>query len=174
MDKRKHPDKLNNFSVWIDDDKLLGVVDATLPNLTPLKETSKGAGIAGEYETRAIGHYGSMKLQLTWRRATSQAHLLMNPEGKTIELRALGQTIDSGDYTFGMSKVRVVIRASGSDMQLGKFDPATAMGTTTEIECMYLKIEEDGEVTFEHDKLNFKSVINGKDELEEARSFLDG
>ena len=42
----KHPDKLNNFAVWMDGDKLLGVVDVTLPNLTPLKETSKGAEIA--------------------------------------------------------------------------------------------------------------------------------
>jgi P2 family phage contractile tail tube protein len=167
-----HPDKLNNFAVWLDGDKLLGIVDATLPNLTPLKETSKGAGIAGEFETRAIGHYGTLKLQMTWRRATSQAYLLANPEGKTLELRAAGQVIDSEAYAFKMSKIRVVIRASGSDLQAGKFDPATAMGTTTEVECLYLKVEEDGEVLVEIDKLNFKSVINGEDELEEVRSIL--
>jgi P2 family phage contractile tail tube protein len=168
----RHPDKLNNFSVFIDGDKLLGVVDVTLPNLTPLKETSKGSGINGEIETRAIGHYGPLKLQITWRRATNQAHLLANPEGKTIELRAAGQVIDSNTYNFEFSKIRVVVRASGSDLQQGKFDPATAMGTTTEVECLYLKVEEDGVVLHEIDKLNFKSVINGVDELSEVRSIL--
>ena len=34
----KHPDKLNNFAVWMDGDKLLGVVDVTLPNLTQLPD----------------------------------------------------------------------------------------------------------------------------------------
>lgn len=168
----KHPDKLINFTAWIDGSKLLGVVDVTLPNLTPLKETSKGSGINGEFETRAIGHYGPLKLQMTWRRATMQAHLLVNPEGKTIELRAAGQVIDSNTYKFDASKIRVVIRASGSDMQHGKFDPATAMGTTTEVECLYLKVEEDGVVLHEIDKLNFKSVINGVDELSKVRSIL--
>ena len=168
----KHPDKLNNCAVWMDGDKLLGVVDVTLPNLTPLKETSKGAGIAGEFETRAVGHYGPLKLQMTWRRATSQAHLLVNPEGKALEIRGAGQVIDSDTYKFGISSIRIVVRASGSDMQPGKFDPATAMGTTTEVECLYLKVEEDGKVLHEIDKLNFKAVINGVDELTEGKSAL--
>ncbi len=168
----KHPDKLINFAVFLDGEELLGVVDATLPNLTPLKETGKGAGIAGEYETRALGHYGPFKLQLTWRRATSKAIALANPEGRTLELRAAGQDIDSGDYRFKKSPIRITVRASGSDMQPGKFEPAVAMGTTTEVDCLYFKYVEDGEVRIEIDKLNFKSIIAGVDELEEVRSIL--
>ena len=168
----KHPDKLNNFAVWFDEDKLLGIADATLPNLTPLKDTIKGAGINGEMETRAIGHYGSMKLQLTWRTVTRQAHLLVNPEGHAILLKAASQTINGSTYKFEQSGIRVVIRASGSDMQIGKFDPGTATGTTTEVECLYLKIEEDGQTLVEIDKLNFKSIINSVNELAEVGSIL--
>lgn len=168
----KHPDKLNNFSVWMDGDKLLGVVDVTLPNLTPLKETSKGAGIAGEFETRAIGHFGSLKLSMTWRRATAHAMLMVNPEGKALELRGAAQVIDSDSYTFAVSPIRITVRASGSDMQPGKFDPATAMGTTTEVECLYLRVEADGTTLTEIDKLNFKAVVNGVDELAEVRTAL--
>lgn len=166
------PDQLLNFAVWSDNNELLGIADATLPNLTPLKETKKGAGIAGEYESRAIGHYGTMKLQLNWRKATKQALSLASPEGKLIELRAAGQSVSPESYKFGLSKYRITIRASGSDMQPGKFDPGTAMGTVTELECLYFKLELDDEVLVEIDKLNFKSVINGVDELEEVRSIL--
>lgn len=168
----RHPDKLIGFAVWLDGVELLGVVDATLPNLTPMKETNKGAGIAGEYETRALGQYGALKLGMTWRRANKQAHELASPEGKTIELRAVGQDIDSSDYKFKKGKIRVVVRASASDMQPGKFEPAAAMGTTTELECLYYKYEEDGEVLVEVDKLNYTGVINGVDELAEVRTML--
>lgn len=166
------PDKLLNFAVWLDGVELMGVVDATLPNLTPLKETNKGAGIAGEYETRAMGHYGSMKLQMTWRTATKQAMELAAPEGKVIELRAATQHIDSANYKFGQEGIKVVIRASGSDMQPGKFEPAVVMGSTTEVECLYYKLTRGDDVLVEIDKLNFKSVINGVDELEQARALL--
>lgn len=167
-----HPDKLNNFAAFVDGGRMLGIVDATLPNLTPLKDTMKGAGIAGEIETRAIGHYGAMKLGITWRIATSEAFALANPEGKTIELRATTQGISGTDYKFNQSGIRVIVRASGSDLQPGKFDPATAMGTTTEVECLYLKIEQDGKVMTEIDKLNFKCIINGIDELAESRTLM--
>ena len=167
-----HPDKLINFAVWGEGAELLGVVDATLPNLTPLKETAKGAGIAGEYETGAIGHFGSMKLQLTWRHATAQASKLAHPEGMTIELRAAAQGIDSATYKFTKNPIRVTVRASASDMQFGKFDPATAMGTTTAVECLYFKYMYGDETIPEIDKLNFKAVIAGKDVLAEVNAML--
>jgi P2 family phage contractile tail tube protein len=167
-----HPNRLINFAVYVDGTEQLGIVDATLPNLTPLKETSKGAGIGGEFETGVDGHFGSMKLQMTWRQATPQASLLANPEGRVIELRAAGQNIDSGTYKFTKAPIRVTVRASASDMQSGKFDPATAMGTTTELECLYYKYMYDEEVIFEIDKLNFKAVVNGVDVLEEVNRIL--
>ena len=167
-----HPDKLINFAAWGEGEELLGVVDATLPNMTPLKETTKGAGIAGEMETGVPGHYGSMKLQVTWKQATPQALKLARPEGMTIELRAAAQGLDSSTYKFTKSPIRVTVRASRSDLQLGKFDPATAMGTTTEIECLYFKYMYGDEIIFENDKLNFKSVVLNEDELEEVNRML--
>ena len=167
-----HPDKLINFAVYADGDELLGVADATLPNLTPLKENNKGAGIAGEYETSAIGHYASMKLQLTWRTATKSAALLARPDGMMLELRASAQGIDSRSYKFTKSPIKVTVRACASDLQLGKFDPATAMGTTTEVECLYYKYTYDGEVVHEIDKLNFKAIVGGVDVLAEVNAHL--
>lgn len=169
---RVHPDKLINFACWGDGEELLGVVDATLPNMTALKETTKGAGIAGEIETGVLGHYGSMKLQLTWKQATPQASKLARPEGMTLELRAAAQGIDTSTYKFTKSPIRITVRASRSDMQLGKFDPATAMGTTTEVECLYYKYMYDDEIIHEIDKLNFKVVVAGEDELEEVNRML--
>jgi phage tail tube protein FII len=113
-----------------------------------------------------------MKLQLTWRQATAQASRLARPEGMAIELRAAGQGVDSSSYKFTKTPIRVTVRASASDMQLGKFDPATAMGTTTEIECLYFKYEHNDEVIYEVDKVNFKAIIAGEDVLEEVNRIL--
>jgi len=167
-----HPDKLNNFAVYADGVNLLGIVDATLPNLTPLKETNKGAGIAGEYETSAVGQYSSMKLQMTWRTATMEAAMLARPDGLMLELRAAAQGIDSINYKFKQLPIKVVVRACASDLQLGKFDPATAMGTTTEVECLYYKYSYDGIVVHEIDKLNFKAIIGGVDVLKDVNIML--
>ena len=167
-----HPDKLNNFAVYADGVTLLGVVDATLPNITPLKETNKGAGIAGEYETSAVGQFSSMKLQMTWRTATMQASLLARPDGMMLELRAAAQGIDASTYKFKQSPIKVTVRDCASDLQLGKFDPATAMGTTTEVECLYYKYTYDGIVIHKIDKLNFKAIIGGVDVLEEINKIL--
>lgn len=167
-----HPDKLIGFAVFGDGEEQLGVVDATLPNLTPLKETSKGAGILGEYETGTPGNYGSLKLQLTWRQATMQAAKLARPEGMLLEFRAAAQGIDSAAYRFTKIPVKVVVRASASDMQYGKFDPATAMGTTTEVECLYYKYVYNDEVVHEIDKLNYKAIVAGVDESEELNRIL--
>lgn len=164
-----HPGKIRNFQVYMGS-KLLGIVDATLPNLTPLKETTKGAGIAGEIETPAPGQFGTLKLQLTWRQATVDAVRLANPDGDTVELRASAQVADSGTYRLKSVPIRVILKGVASDMQLGKFDPATAMGTTTELECLYYKMEYKGTVLYEVDKLNFKCIINGVDVLAEDRA----
>ena len=163
-----HPDKIRNFQVYMGS-KLLGIVDATLPNLTPLKETTKGAGIAGEIETPAPGQFGTLKLQLTWLQATREAVMLANPDGQTVELRASAQVADSGSYRLKSVPVKIALKGVASDMQLGKFDPATAMGTTTELECLYYKMERDGQLLYEVDKLNFKCLINGVDVLAEER-----
>ena len=167
-----HPDKLIKFAVYGGDEDFLGVVDVTLPNLTPLKETSKGAGILGEYETGTPGQYGSLKLQMTWRVATKQAAKLAHPDGMALTLKGVTQGIDSGTYKPTKTPVTVTVRPFASDLQLGKFDPATAMGTTTEVECLYIKYTIDGEIIYEVDKLNDKCIINGEDVMSEINTML--
>lgn len=167
-----HPDKLINFAVFADADELLGIVDASLPNMTPLKETTKGAGILGEYEVGVPGHYSSMKCSFTWRHATAAASRLAHPEGMLLTLRAAMQGIDSATYAPTKIPVVVTIRPFASDMSFGNFDPATAMGTTTEIECAYYKYTYNGEIVHEIDKLNFKAIVGGVDVMSEINAIL--
>lgn len=168
----KIPDKLINFAVYLDDGELLGIVDATLPSFTPLKETAKGAGILGEYEVGVPGHYSAMKLGFTWRHATASAIKLCAPEGRSLTLKAAAQSIDSSNYTPIVVPISIFIRQFSSDMSLGNFDPATAMGTTTEVECAYFKLDYDGTTVFELDKLNFKCVVDGVDKVAEVRAAM--
>ena len=171
----QHPDKLNNFRVYGDGEIFLGVVDVTLPNLTPMKETNKGSGLGGEVETPAIGHFGSMKLQMTWRQATAAAAKFTRPDRPrplALELKGAAQTVNSLTHTYRMVPIKIVVRGTASDFQLGKFDPGVVMGTTSEIECTYFRYEYDDELVHEIDKYNFKSVVGGVDVLAEVKAIL--
>ena len=49
------PDKLVQFYVFDSDNLMIGVADLTLPDLSYMSETVKGAGIGGEIDLPIIG-----------------------------------------------------------------------------------------------------------------------
>ena len=64
---RNVPENLINFRVYEDGGAFLGISDVTLPKLSAMTQTIKGAGLAGELEAPTRGHYGSCEAELNWR-----------------------------------------------------------------------------------------------------------
>lgn len=166
------PEKLINYRVYLDGADMVGVADVQLPDLEPMKETVKGAGIAGEVESPVMGHYGSMTLGVNWRTAEKAAMKLSAPKVHALDIRGSQQVYDSASGTYKTVPVRVVTRAMPKKTGIGKFEPGAATDTANEFEVFYIKVFVGGEMIIEIDKYNYICFIDGVDYLADVRADL--
>lgn len=162
---------LTNFSAWVDATKWLGVVDVELPNLEALSETIKGAGIAGEYSSSVIGHFGSQKVKINWRTMTPESAVLNEPKPHALDFRGNQQLFDP-EKGYINQEVAVKTRCVPANYNPGKFAVASATDTANEFELHYIKILIGGKTYIEFDKFNFVYIVNGVDYLAEVRQNL--
>jgi P2 family phage contractile tail tube protein len=167
------PERLTDFRVYRSGtDDLKGIADLQLPSLEPLKDTVKGAGILGEYESPTVGHFGSMKLTMNWRTITSDQISLLKGQNERFDCRGAFQDFDAASGQRTTRQVRVVVQGPVMKVDPGKFEQGANSGGSSDIEAMYLKIDIDGRNVFELDKLNYKCVIDGVDVLASIRTAL--
>ncbi|OLS34219.1 hypothetical protein BTR22_19210 [Alkalihalophilus pseudofirmus] len=167
------PDKLINYNVYSDEEKLVGVqAETTLPNFENMTETLSGAGILGEIETPTLGHFGSQTMELSFRTIGDQTFKFMENEEQTITLRAAQQSYDTTRGQIQARGLKVVVKGMSKGSNLGTFAPNQATSTTATIEVAYIKVEHDGNVLLEFDKFNAIYVVNGKDLLADVRNYL--
>lgn len=167
------PERLNDFRVYADGTTdLLGVANIELPSFEALTETVSGAGIAGEYESPVIGHFGSMKLTLNWRTVTKDSLKLLRQRAQRLDCRGVFQEYDAASGSHRFPQVRVVVQGLPTTSSLGSFEKNSASDGSTELEILYIKIEIDGKTVVELDKLNYKFVVDGTDYLAGIRRGL--
>lgn len=168
----KVDDKLTNYSAYLDGNNFLGVVDVELPSLEALTEEVKGAGIAGSFDSPVVGHYGSMSVKLNWRTIQGNVIKLAKNKAHPIVFRGSQQVFNSSTGDTEHQPVKISVRALPKTTESGKFEVAATTGSANELEVIYLKIEIDGKVVTEIDKLNFICVIDGEDQLAGVRKNL--
>jgi P2 family phage contractile tail tube protein len=166
------PEKLINFRVYLDGTDLLGAADVELPSLEYMKETVKGAGIAGEFESPVLGHTGSLSLTINWRTPTRDVLRLAAPKAHALDVRGALQLYDAGLGEYVVTPLKVVVRAIPKAPKMGKFEPGAQTDSSSEFEVIYLKIVLDEEDMVEIDKLNYICIIDGTDYLSAVRSAL--
>lgn len=167
------PEKIVNFNVYSDSDKLVGVSDEiTLPDFEAMSETVSGAGIAGEYESTTPGHFSSQTIEIPFRTISDQSFRFMKNRGQTIVLRAAQQSYDVSRGKTSIRPLKITIRGIPKGSNLGKVGVGAPTETTATIEILYIKIEENGKTLLELDKLNFIYIVDGDDLLEDVRNAI--
>jgi len=169
---KKIPDKLINYTAYLDGSEYLGTVDIQLPSLEALSESIKGAGIGGEVELPVLGHYGSMTVTLNWRTVTTSAIRLARQRSHSLDFRGSLQQYHSGTGELIPIGVKVSVKGIPKKTDLGKFETGATTDTSNEMEVTYLKVVVGGRTLIEIDKFNFIAVIDGVDELAEVREQL--
>ena len=148
------PTKVNNYNVYNEGEKLLGVGDElTLPDFEATSETVSGAGILGEIDDPTIGHFGNMMDQT---RAVQ------------LTIRGAAQEIDSAGNIVPKS-IRVVVRGRAAKLTGGKLKRASTMDSGVTLNILYILIEVNGESVVELDKMNPTYKVNGVDLLAEYK-----
>jgi P2 family phage contractile tail tube protein len=154
---------------YLEGNELLGVTDVTLPEIAYMTDTIKGAGIAGEIDTLAIGHTQSMSTTINWRSLFEDNANMFAPKPYHFDFRGSVQMTDEESGRILSKAVKVVMKCLPKTGTLGNFDVATQMGTSGEYEVTYLKITIEGRDLIEIDKLNFIFVVDGVDYLAKVR-----
>ena len=164
------PTKINMFNVYRSGNRLMGVSnEITLPDFEAMSDTISGAGILGEIDDPAVGHYGSMTQEVPFRVVDEDAVGMMDPtEPVNLTLRA-AQQVSTVDGAVVFKPMRIVMRGKNKALSLGSVQQSNAMGTSITMELTYILIELDGKPMVELDKLNSVFKLRGIDILEKAR-----
>lgn len=165
-------DKLTDYTIFKDGTERLGTADVTLPDLEYLSDTIKGPGIGGEVDMPTMGMVGSLGITINWRTINADLTELAAPKAHDLEFRGAVQHYDSSLGTITQMPVVVNVRALPKKMGLGKFETAATTGSSSEMECVYIKVTIDGSVKVEIDKFARVFNIDGTDYMADIRSAL--
>ena len=162
------PEKINDFNAYLDGVKMIGVGSSLdLPEINMKSSTIDGAGIGGEIDSPTIGQFESMEQEINFNTLYSSAMQMLSPlSSVNLTIRGAQQVYDKNcGYSF--KGVRVVEKGRVKKFKPGKLEKGEAMDASVTIELTYIKIEVDGEVLVEIDKLNPKYYVMGVDMLAE-------
>ena len=166
------PELINNYNVYNRANKWVGVTgDVAMPTLEALTETMKGAGMLGEVDVSAVGHFASGQMKIPFVTVSKQVFDTLNfAQPLELQLRASKQNANKATSGTDFTPTRVVIRGMGHEVDPGHFTKGKVMETSVSIEYTYIKIEDNGRTVIELDKLNNVFVVNGVDQLARIRA----
>jgi P2 family phage contractile tail tube protein len=170
------PERLVNFRCYGGTGALefLGMTDVELPKFDAMTEKIMGAGIAGEYDSPVLGHFGSQTAKLKWRTMTPAASGLLAPVQHALSIRGSIQIQDPMLGVLLTQAIVVEVRGQMKTFGPGKLEPGKPMETESEIECAVVRISIAGVPVVELDKFNFRYVVNGVDYLAGPRVDMGG
>lgn len=169
------PSKIHSYNLYNDDlgGRFFGVGDeCSLPDFEALSETISGAGILGELDDPAPGHFSNQQMEIPFRVLDEEAVSLMDAT-RTVKLTLRGsqQTLSAeGDTVF--RPMRAVVRGKCAALKPGTVKNAAAMGSSVTLNIFYIKIEVNEKELVELDKLNSIFKIGGVDLLKKVREMI--
>lgn len=165
------PEKINDFNVYDDGDRLIGLSDeVSLPEINELTSEMSGPGLLGPVESPTLGKFESMEMEIPFVTLYHSAFKLMRTFTSTkLTLRGAVQVSD-GEGNVAMKGMRVVVRGRKKGFTPGKFKQGEGTGSSVKLSLTYLMIELDGKQRLEIDKLNSIYRVDGVDMLAAIRA----
>ncbi|HRG62220.1 MAG TPA: phage major tail tube protein [Burkholderiales bacterium] len=157
------PEKLTNFRLYVSGKPDYATATIELPKLEAMTETISAAGIAGEYEAPASGHFKAIKVPIEFLNPSTV--FLTIPASGVVSLSAYGnlEVFDGNTRT----NVPIVVTLTGSVLtkEGGKWEPAKKISPKIEVDCTYYQYKQNGVVIDEIDKINFVAIVGGGQNL---------
>lgn len=165
------PDKLHDFNVYSNANKLIGISgEVKLPELAAMSETLSGPGIMGEIDSPTPGFFSGMEQEIPFRTLYEDMFSLMSPlDAVDITLRGAIQTIDTNNHRDDVG-VRVVERGQFKKFTPGTMQQGKAMEATLTLETTYILVEYGGKEKLLLNKLTGEYRVNGVDIMSKVRS----
>lgn len=171
MNTNNIPDKINAFKIYSEKSELVGVSgEVNLPDIESQTAALSGAGIAGEIDTPAIGQFSSIEQELPFTSVYSDCFKMYNPlKSQTFTLRGSLQVLNRESGSISFKGVKVVFKGLPKKITGGTIKQGEGVTPSVTLELLYYKLEVDGKVMIEIDKLNSVFKVNGVDLLKDSK-----
>lgn len=166
------PGFLENFELFLEGTRNLGIVDIDLSTIIPKKIDLEGAGIGGTMSMPAQGQTDNIDVGLNFRTTTTETMALAAPKAHVLEAYGAVQYWDSANGKYEPKQLRVAMRGMPSEVKLGKLASASTMENSVTLNLTYLKVSVNGVKQIEIDKFNYIHYVNGNDYLAPIKSML--
>ena len=166
------PSSLENFELFLDGNRSLGIVDITLPKLTSKTVDIEGAGIGGTISLPTQGQTDNLEGEFNFRVVTSDTIKLAQPKAHPLEAYGAINQWNASEGAYETKQLRVAMRAIPSEFDLGKLASASTMDHKVTMTFSYLKVSVDGSRVIEIDKFNYIHYLYGTDYLAAVRTAL--
>lgn len=167
MNNLQIPEMVNDFNVYLNGTKMIGVTnEVSLAELKNLTETVNGAGVLGQYDAPAIGHFDAINQEIPFRTLIGRYASLLNT-GMSVDLTLRGaiQVINRSTGATEYVGARLVYRGRSTSFKPGTMKQAAQMGASVTISSVYVLVVVDNVNLFELDKVNGVYRVNGTDLL---------
>jgi len=159
------PQTIANAEVYLEGERIPGLVTIELGNLQPVTVEMKGNGFGGQTDVPVRGHFQNMSMKLTWRVAAAEVRKLMVQKYHHIEAWAAVQTVDSATGEFIDVQQKVVFRACPTNTNLGNFTMGELQNVEIDFNYTYMKWFSGNEEICEIDQPNMIHKVYGQDML---------
>ena len=157
------PNTINNYSIWYQGSRFLGMADVTLPNLANMTDELKGAGLGGIINYPVMAHFDDWSATFRFHTITRESCNLLRQDCLHLEARAGIQYHDPGPCKVIIGAWRFVMQTLPRGFNLGKLEVGTKQEMEIEVGLGYIKGVRDGEEIFELDKFNLIARVLGQD-----------
>jgi len=162
------PQVLKNYEAYLEGNRLLGIVDVTMPSVQAETVEMKGPGTIGTTDVPIKGSLGSMTSTLNFRTVTENVADLLEQDALHIELWGAIQSVDTGTGAYKVPQHKVIMRGTFKQDTLGTMTVGDVQGRNLEYEVTYLREFFKGKEIREIDKFNNIYKVNGKDMLKDT------
>lgn len=166
------PNQLNNYSIWFQGNRFIGMADVTMPNLQNMTDELKGAGLGGIINFPVVAHYQDWALVMNFHTITPEGVELMRQDGLKLEALAGMQYLDPGQHKIYIGSWRFAMAVLPRGFDLGKFEVGTKEVNAIEMCVTYIKATLDGKIMFEKDKINLVDRVLETDYARAIRSAI--
>jgi P2 family phage contractile tail tube protein len=166
------PLQINNYSVWKDGWRFLGMADCTLPKLDNLTDEYKAAGYGGSTNYPVQSHYGDWELIMNFHAITDQSLELMRQQSMNVQLLAGIEYQDPATHMVNIGGWRFSLIILPKTFDLGKLEVGAKQTVAIGAACTYIKASYNGKLMFEKDKVNIVDSVLGTDYAAPIRSAI--
>jgi uncharacterized protein len=153
------PLQVNNYSVWKDGYRFIGMSTVTLPNLQNLTDTLKGGGYGGETNYPVQSHYQDWEVTFNFHAITRQSLELMRQDAIHVECLPGIEYQDPSTHLVSVGAWRFAMIVLPKGFDLGSLEVGAKENVAVLCGCTYIKGLFQGEIVFEKDKVNIKDEV---------------